>query len=117
MCGVVQNVSRPTLSCQEMSHAPPITLQITATRQDQMYQEIDSVPAIAWTVVRSSESAHETLEELSVPWRFFREVPSTSIRTKLSEVAVYTSSDWEAPRAEDGSHHPCLWASSSRSRE
>ena len=52
MCGVVQKVSRPTLSCQEMSHAPPITLQMTAMRQDQMYQGIDSVLAIAWTVVR-----------------------------------------------------------------
>ena len=26
------------LSCQEMSHAPPITLEMTARRQDQTYQ-------------------------------------------------------------------------------
>src|SRR6266853_376939 len=45
MCGVVQNVSRPILSCQEISHAPPTTLDITAMRQDQTYQGTESVAA------------------------------------------------------------------------
>ena len=53
-----------------MSHAPPITLQITAMRQDQMYQGIDSVLAIA---NRRSSLHLGTLGELSLPWRFFRE--------------------------------------------
>src|SRR5216683_2543107 len=51
MCGVVQNVSRPTLSCQEISHAPPMTLERTAIRQDQTYQGMESVAAEAWTSV------------------------------------------------------------------
>ena len=53
MCGVVQNVSRPTLSCQEMSHAPPITLEMTARRQDQIYQGTESVAAETWAAVRA----------------------------------------------------------------
>jgi hypothetical protein len=52
MCGVVQNVSRPTLSCQEMSHAPPITLEMTAIKQDQIYQGTESVAAETWEAVR-----------------------------------------------------------------
>src|ERR1700683_1352568 len=60
MWGVVQNVSRPTLSCQEMSHAPPMTLEMTATRHDQMYQGIESVVAKAWTAARAcTEDASE----------------------------------------------------------
>src|ERR1700733_13046789 len=47
ICGVVQNVSRPMLSCQEISHAPPTTLEITAIRHDQMYQ--GTVPVAAET--------------------------------------------------------------------
>ena len=30
------------LSCQEMSHAPPMTLEMTAMTQDQMYQGMES---------------------------------------------------------------------------
>ena len=53
MCGVVQNESRPMLSCQEMSHAPPMTLEMTAIRQDQMYQGTESVAAETWASVRA----------------------------------------------------------------
>src|SRR5579863_6458821 len=53
MCGVVQNVSRPMLSCQEMSHAPPITLEITAMTQDHTYQGIDSAASETWAAVRA----------------------------------------------------------------
>src|SRR5580658_2060943 len=44
-CAGVQNVSRPTLSCQEMSQTPPTTLEATARTFDQMYQGMDRVLA------------------------------------------------------------------------
>ena len=35
-------MSRPTLSCQEMSQTPPTTLEETATTLHQMYQGMES---------------------------------------------------------------------------
>jgi hypothetical protein len=35
-----------------MSHAPPITLETTARRQDQIYQGTESVAAERWAAVR-----------------------------------------------------------------
>src|SRR5579859_3807303 len=37
-CAGVQNVSRPTLLCHEMSHTPPMALDVMATTQHQTYQ-------------------------------------------------------------------------------
>src|SRR5579859_131094 len=42
ICAGVQNVSRPTLSCQEMSQTPPTTLEETAMTLHQMYQGMES---------------------------------------------------------------------------
>src|SRR5580704_1741718 len=51
-CAGVQNVSRPTLSCQEMSHTPPTTLQATAATLHQMYQGMERVLAETRSAVR-----------------------------------------------------------------
>ena|SRR5580765_4700100 len=53
MCGVVQKESRPMLSCQEISHAPPTTLEMTANKQDQTYQGTDSATAVTCTAGRA----------------------------------------------------------------
>ena len=77
------------LSCQEMSHAPPITLEMTAMTQDQMYQGTESVAAE--TLGGRSGLHLETLRKLSLPWRAFIErVTSTSMTTCPAKVAVYT---------------------------
>src|SRR5580693_8943851 len=52
MCGVVQNESRPTLSCQEISHAPPMVPEAMAMRQLQIYQGMLCTPATARSFAR-----------------------------------------------------------------
>jgi hypothetical protein len=47
MCAGVQNVSRPTASCQEMSQALPTTAQMTERMAHQIYQGMESVAAAA----------------------------------------------------------------------
>ena len=49
MCAGVQNESRPTLLCQEMSQTPPIALELTAAMQHHTYHGI----AVARALTRS----------------------------------------------------------------
>src|ERR1700735_554026 len=53
MCAGVQNVSRPTASCQEMSQALPTTAENTDTMQHHMYQGIDADSAYARSTLRA----------------------------------------------------------------
>src|SRR5579859_1101984 len=53
ICAGVQNVSRPTLSCQEMSQTPPMTLEETAMTLHQMYQGMESDLAETRSAVRT----------------------------------------------------------------
>src|SRR5580704_15944371 len=62
-CAGVQKVSRPTLSCQEMSQTPPTALQATARTLHQMYQGI--VRALAET--RSAARAWSVEERGMAP--------------------------------------------------
>src|SRR5580704_5302966 len=53
MCAGVQNVSRPTVSCHEISHALPTTADSTDNMQHHMYQGIDAVSAYARSMLRA----------------------------------------------------------------
>src|SRR5215469_1037220 len=74
----VQKVSRPTLSCQEMSQTPPITLEATAMTLHQMYQGIETVLAETRSVARAGKVDDSGIESAMCEilfytvWRVFR---------------------------------------------
>ncbi len=82
-------MSRPTLSCQEMSQTPPTTLQATAMTLHQMYQGMERVLAETRSAVRDWSVAGSgrvpaisvNSEEIACSWICLRQTSVNSIYT------------------------------------
>jgi hypothetical protein len=84
-----------------MSHAPPITLEITAIRQDQIYQGTESVAAETWAAVWT-RTREATEIESAIP-RLYRKSDfhfDGMHRTKvaLQTVTIQTESAFWLPK-------------------